>query len=220
MLVKISKEELEQKKTREEDKKGPLEGKETQEEDKRDVKVEEQAEKIEAPSVETFLASDKEPTMNVTFQSPKKLVDAIRSCADLFNITYGDLIRSAVIDKIAKLQDISFLEEALKTDSVDEIIGNLRTLKKAYLTPKALSRIHKFLKDKNCTSGLNKFDEFCAKTHLSDEIKELIEDNSLIEVVYLKWSNPDVKAFTENLLETGKKAATEALKLAVLAAVI
>lgn len=121
--------------------------------------------------------------------------------------------------------DINYLGVILKdTDSVDEILKRLTAIKQPYLTPKALTVIYSYLKDKNCASGLNKWVEFCQKIKITDDVRGKVEDGTLEVAIFVKWGNPHVEVAMEDplesVLQTGKKVLTDVAKLALTAAII
>ncbi|MEM3518237.1 MAG: hypothetical protein QXL52_04670 [Nitrososphaerales archaeon] len=159
---------------------------------KKDLEDEKQEDKIVEPEqreeveeeMKTFTASDKVEQTTVTFLMPKRELEKLKRTAEMFEKPYGQLIREAIEKHVRELNDISYLDSALESEAVDEIIECLEGV--SYLTPKALRRIYTRLKDKRTFAGENKWNEFCRKIGINSEIKEEVEDGSLDVVVYLK----------------------------------
>jgi predicted DNA-binding protein len=147
---------------------------------------EEEAEEEETPQVETFKATDEMEKVKVLFFMPKKSLEKLKQTAILFDKPYAQIIREAINEYIEKLNNISYLPEVLSDESVDNIIMRLKAKKVEYLTPKALKKIHEFLKDKTTIFGENKWKEFCDKLHIDSDILE-----ELSTVLYLKFKGED-----------------------------
>lgn len=164
MSIKISKLDLEKSKPEPED-----------------LTVKENGEEESLPELETFTASDQFETVQVLFTLPKKNLETLKETANIFNKPYGQLIREALDEHLTKLNNLDYLPQLLADDSVDNIIVRLKALGITYLIPKALKKIHAFLKDKTTFTGLNKWKEFCSKLRISEDLEDLTS------VVFINW---------------------------------
>ncbi|MEM5867511.1 MAG: hypothetical protein QXG39_06295 [Candidatus Aenigmatarchaeota archaeon] len=140
--------------------------------------IEEYAEVIEA--------TEREDKAKIIFETDRKTAKKLTELCDILDISKREFIEEAIKSHIAKLEDLSFLDNFNLSDyyvRVDDFIAYLKAQKITVLMPKALKKIRENLEPKPAiTLGVNKWVEFCRKMGLDIE-----EASNPTHAFYIKW---------------------------------
>ncbi|MEM5867746.1 MAG: hypothetical protein QXG39_07490 [Candidatus Aenigmatarchaeota archaeon] len=133
---------------------------------------------------EVIDATEKADKVKIIFEFPKRMAQKLKDICAMLDVTQREFITEAVTEKIAKIEDISYLDEFNLQNpyiKVDDLIAFLKNKQVIILTPKALKRICKALKGKWAISlGKDKWVEFCEKLGLDPEEVEATDHAYII----------------------------------------
>lgn len=140
------------------------------------VELEPEEDFEEEKVAEVIDATEKADKVKVVFEIPKKTAQKLKNICALLDCTQREFITEAITEKIAKIEDVSYLDEFdLRPNDVrvDDLIAFLKAKQVTILTPKALKRICQGLKGKWAISlWKDKWVEFCEKLGLDPEEAE------------------------------------------------
>lgn len=152
--------------------------------------LEEDIEEAEEPEVQEYAevieATEKADKVKVLFETDRKTAKKLSDLCTILDISKREFIEKAIKEHIAKLEDLSYLENFPLNDPyvrVDDFIAYLKARQITVLMPKALRKIKEALEPKFAiTLGVNKWVEFARKMGIDVE-----EASSPTHAFYIKW---------------------------------
>jgi hypothetical protein len=120
----------------------------------------------------------------IFIELPRKLWQRVQKYADMMDVTKREFTIQALTRFMSQLDDTSAIDSVLaKTDSVDEILAELKQKGVTILTPKAIHKLREALQKKWCYSlDCDKFTEFCRKVGLDRD-----EAENPVYAFIIKW---------------------------------